>query len=70
MNASLFLIILSPIQVGIQDYSDPWTCPPHRSPFQRSNYSKRFVVLEKDLKMEKPTGGRSVCSCCLCVSKS
>ncbi|XP_019716015.1 podocalyxin-like protein 2 [Hippocampus comes] len=36
---------LSLNKVGIQDYSAPSTCPPRRSPSQRSDYSKLFVVL-------------------------
>ncbi|XP_077433547.1 uncharacterized protein podxl2 isoform X2 [Vanacampus margaritifer] len=32
-------------KVGIQDYGAPSTCPPRRSPSQRSDYSKLFVVL-------------------------
>ncbi|XP_077385581.1 uncharacterized protein podxl2 isoform X3 [Festucalex cinctus] len=36
---------LSLNKVGIQDYGAPSTCPPRRSPSQRSDYSKLFVVL-------------------------
>ncbi|XP_057702219.1 podocalyxin-like protein 2 isoform X2 [Corythoichthys intestinalis] len=32
-------------KVGIQDYGAPPMCPPRRSPSQRSDYSKLFVVL-------------------------
>ncbi|XP_077459441.1 podocalyxin-like protein 2 isoform X2 [Stigmatopora argus] len=32
-------------KVGIQDYGAPPTCPPRRSPSQRSDYGKLFVVL-------------------------